>query len=72
MILSKFLLQKPFSMDNPQVMPTALSRRVAVSVFFFIAGCTFAGWGSRIQHIQATLGLSKVMLGSVLFALPSG
>ena len=55
-----------------QEIPGPFSRRVAVSVFFFIAGFTFASWASRIPHIQATLGLSEVMLGTVLFALPIG
>ncbi len=55
-----------------QEIPGPFSRRVAVSVFFFIAGFTFASWASRIPHIQAKLGLSEVMLGSVLFALPIG
>ncbi len=71
-MLSKFLHQKPFSMDNPPMTASPLSRRVAVSVFFFIAGFTFATWASRIPHIQAKLGLSEVMLGTVLFALPIG
>jgi len=59
-------------MEKMQEIPGPFSRRVAVSVFFFIAGFTFASWASRIPHIQAKLGLSEVMLGSVLFALPIG
>ena len=46
--------------------------RIAVSVFFFIAGFTFATWASRIPHIQYKLGLNEAMLGSVLLALPAG
>lgn len=72
MIPNKFLYQKPFNMEKTQEMPDPFSRRVAVSVFFFMAGFTFASWASRIPHIQAKLGLSEVMLGTVLFALPIG
>jgi MFS family permease len=46
--------------------------RIAVSVFFFIAGFTFSGWASRIPHIQTELNLSEAALGSILFALPIG
>lgn len=46
--------------------------RVAVSVFFFIAGLTFATWASRIPDIKTQLQLSNARLGAVLFALPAG
>jgi MFS family permease len=46
--------------------------RIAVSIFFFIAGLTFATWASRIPDIQEKLHLSEAGLGSVLFALPMG
>lgn len=46
--------------------------RIAVSVFFFIAGFTFASWASRIPHIQVKFCLSEAQLGSVLLALPIG
>jgi MFS family permease len=48
------------------------SNRIAVSVFFFTAGFTFASWASRIPHIQAKLQLNEAALGSVLLALPIG
>ncbi|HSC53644.1 MAG TPA: MFS transporter [Phnomibacter sp.] len=47
-------------------------KRIAVSVFFFIAGFTFSSWASRIPHIQAKLGLNEAELGGVLLALPCG
>ena len=47
-------------------------KRIAVSVFFFIAGFTFASWASRIPQIQFKLGLNEAQLGSVLLALPIG
>lgn len=46
--------------------------RIAISVFFFTQGFTFASWASRIPHIQATLNLGEGALGSVLLALPVG
>jgi len=46
--------------------------RIAVSVFFFIAGLTFASWACRIPDIKNQLHLSDAGLGSVLFALPVG
>src|SRR5438105_2800157 len=46
--------------------------RIAVSVFFFIAGFTFATWASRIPDIKNALQLSEAGLGTVLFALPVG
>jgi len=46
--------------------------RIALSVFFFIAGIRFASWASRIPDIQNHLHLSDAGLGSVLLALPLG
>ncbi len=46
--------------------------RIAVSVFFFIAGLTFSTWASRIPDLKNSLGLSDAGLGVVLFALPVG
>ncbi|MEJ7766639.1 MAG: MFS transporter [Chitinophagaceae bacterium] len=46
--------------------------RIAVSVFFFIAGFTFSTWASRIPDIKDKLHLSEAGLGTVLFALPVG
>lgn len=48
------------------------AHRIAVSVFFFIAGITFASWACRIPDIKNQLHLSDAGLGSVLFALPVG
>ena len=46
--------------------------RISTSVFFFVAGLTFATWASRIPDIQNKLHLSEAGLGAVLFALPVG
>lgn len=48
------------------------ANRVAVSVFFFIAGLSFASWTSRIPDIKTKLHLNEAALGSILFALPVG
>jgi len=46
--------------------------RIAVSIFFFIAGLTASSWASRIPDIKNNLQLSEAALGAVLFALPIG
>lgn len=46
--------------------------RIAVSVFFFIAGINFASWTSRIPDIKTKLHLNEAALGGILFALPLG
>jgi len=51
---------------------TLRGHRIATSVFFFIAGLTFATWASRIPAIQAKLQLSDAGLGGILFSLPLG
>jgi MFS family permease len=48
------------------------AHRIAVAVFFFVAGLTFASWASRIPDIKNQLGLNEAALGGVLFALPVG
>lgn len=52
--------------------PRPRTHRIAVSVYFFIAGITFASWASRIPEIKNKLHLSDAGLGTVLFALPVG
>lgn len=53
-------------------LPTQRYYRIAVSVFFFIQGLTFASWASRIPDIKNKLQLSAAGLGGVLLALPIG
>ena len=48
------------------------THRIAVAVFFFLAGLSFASWASRIPDIKLQLGLSEGTLGLILFALPTG
>ncbi|HYK44318.1 MAG TPA: MFS transporter, partial [Parafilimonas sp.] len=48
------------------------THRIAVSVFFFVAGITVSSWASRIPDIKEKLQLSEAALGGVLFALPVG
>ncbi len=49
-----------------------LQIRIAVSVFFFCQGLSFASWASRIPDIKSALHLSEAALGSILLALPCG
>lgn len=46
--------------------------RIAVSVFFFLAGLCFASWASRIPNIQQKLQLNEAAWGAILLALPIG
>jgi len=46
--------------------------RLAVSLFYFSMGLTFATWVSRIPDLQTALHLTKSELGTVLFAIPCG
>ena len=46
--------------------------RLAVSLFYFGQGISFASWASRIPDIKSHLHLSDAMLGSILLALPLG
>ncbi len=46
--------------------------RIAVSVFFFCQGLSFASWASRIPDIKTSLHLSEAGLGTILLALPVG
>jgi MFS family permease len=55
-----------FPLSAPRV------HRIAVSVFFFIAGLTFSSWASRIPDIQNKLHLNEAGLGAVLFIVPIG
>ncbi|MFH6991912.1 MFS transporter [Flavobacterium sp. FlaQc-48] len=46
--------------------------RIAVGMFYFGMGLSFATWASRIPDIKTALHLSEGDLGSILFALPMG
>ncbi|SMP37061.1 MFS transporter [Flavobacterium hercynium] len=46
--------------------------RVAVGMFYFGMGLSFATWASRIPDIKTALHLTEGDLGSILFALPMG
>ncbi|MFT3825977.1 MAG: MFS transporter [Chitinophagaceae bacterium] len=52
--------------------PTPKQARIAIAVFFFVSGFTYATWASRIPTIQQQLHLNEAQLGTVLFALPAG
>ena len=46
--------------------------RIAVSIFFFIAGLVVATWASRIPDIKNALHLNDAALGGILLAIPVG
>jgi predicted MFS family arabinose efflux permease len=49
-----------------------LIHRIAISVFFFTCGCTFATWAARIPSIKEKFNFNEAELGAVLFMLPMG
>ena len=57
---------------EPSLKPNKLALRIAVGIFFFLAGLCFASWASRIATVQQKMGLSDAQLGAVLFSLPIG
>lgn len=46
--------------------------RIAVSLFYFCQGLTFASWASRIPVIKDNLSLTEAQLGTILLMLPLG
>lgn len=79
----KTLVEEPLSApatESPVPEPTpsfnhSISRqriRLAVALFYFFQGLSFASWASRIPDIKAALNLSDAQLGTLLFALPLG
>lgn len=57
---------------DPLPHSTPKQARIAITVFFFVSGFTYATWASRIPTIQQQLHLNEAQLGTVLFALPAG
>ncbi len=49
-----------------------LVHRIAISVFFFCCGCTFATWAARIPSIKEKFHFNEAELGAILFMLPLG
>jgi MFS family permease len=54
--------------------PTSVPRaaRLAVAMYFFLIGVTFASWATRIPAVQAKLGLSPGELGVALLGTAAG
>lgn len=46
--------------------------RAAVTLYFFLAGASFANWVARIPAVKAALGLSEATLGVALLGLSVG
>ncbi|MCH5243663.1 MAG: MFS transporter [Lentimicrobiaceae bacterium] len=46
--------------------------RLAIGVFFFLQGFTFASWAARIPDFKSFFELNDGQLGSLLFAFPFG
>jgi MFS family permease len=62
-------------LETTAIIPQGFTKRqvrIAVSLFFFCQGLSFASWASRIPDIKTALHLSEAGLGSILLALPMG
>jgi fucose permease len=59
------------NLNDQQTKPLVLSR-VAVSIFFFIAGFIHANWVSRIPEIQEFWQVSNSLLGTILLCSAGG
>lgn len=46
--------------------------RIAVGLFFFVMGLTFASWTSRLIDVKTKLNLNDAQLGTLLLAAPFG
>ena len=53
-------------------MKTINKQRLALNIYFFLAGVCFASWASRIPTIKDFFDFNDAVLGSVLFAMPVG
>jgi len=74
--LKKIIVQEVLAGKNQHVfieVKSNLNRmRLAVSLFYFGQGVSFASWASRIPDIKHRLHLSDADLGTILLALPLG
>jgi len=63
----------PFTTDIRRrigAMDVKNKQRFFLSVFFFIAGVSFATWASRIPTIKTTFGYNEAELGTILLFMP--
>ncbi|RZJ67017.1 MAG: MFS transporter [Flavobacterium sp.] len=71
--LDKILPKPKYKKSFRNAKQSYLNRvRLAVTLFYFGMGYTFASWASRIPDIKANLDLSEADLGTILFAIPIG
>jgi MFS family permease len=62
-------------MEKEQIQASASvprAARLAVAVYFFLTGATFASWATRIPAIQTKLGLNPGTLGIALLGIAAG
>ncbi len=74
--MKKITAQEALAGSNQQILKGVknnLNRiRLAVSLFYFGQGISFASWASRIPDIKHSLHLSDADLGTILLAMPFG
>src|SRR5215469_16049536 len=59
-------------MASERIQAAPRMARLAVAVYFFLTGLTFASWAVRIPAVQTRLGLSPGELGLALLGTASG
>lgn len=60
------------SLDQKILNKLNFSKRISISIFFFISGFNFATWVSRIPALQQKFLLNNAELGSLLASIPIG
>ena len=70
-IFASFLGQMQQRMSAVLEAPKA-RYRLAIGVFFFLQGFTFASWAARIPDFKEVFGLNEGQLGTLLLAFPLG
>ena len=70
-IFASFLGQMQQRMSAVLEAPKA-RYRIAIGVFFFLQGFTFASWAARIPDFKEVFGLNEGQLGTLLLAFPLG
>ncbi len=51
-------------------MEEKVKQRIALSIYFFLAGICFSSWAARIPTIKLEFGLNEAELGSILLTMP--
>ena len=70
--LGKQLKTMDMSGKTTQLEAPRVRYRIAIGVFFFLQGFTFASWAARIPDFKEVFDLNEGQLGTLLLAFPLG